>query len=318
MRSTIFHPSNSRSPSAWLLLLPLPVLLASLASASQVLAASASRPFWTEKTSFIEGDELFVVGVASHMRTMEEGRQKAFQHGKLELMNFAQVTDLEARGLTIETQMTYEETNPDGTVTVFRLLRVPVAKLLAIQGSLQAQGHAQEKALDQARQELRSLQESLAQKQQDLETRTRTVQQALAQISQLQTTLSEKAQKIDQQQRQVEQLLQQLTAKYQVKGPQAGGASFDTLKQAEAQLEKREQELDRIYSRAIERIREHSQKACRYVTPGMKPSEVKGLLGEPDGRRYRWDENNVWAYGSSEAAFNSQAVVSHVAGCRGR
>lgn len=318
MKSTGFHPSTFRPAAGWLLLLLLGVLFAALASASPVLAASANRPFWTEKTSFIEGDELFVVGVASHIHAPEEGRQKAFDHGKLELMNFAQVTDLEARGLIIETQMTYEETNPDGTVTVFRLLRVPVAKLVAIQGNLQAQGRAQEKALDQARQELRSLQESLAQKQQDLEMRTRAVQQALAQISQLQTTLSEKAQKIDQQQRQVEQLLQQLTTKYQVKGPQAGGASFDTLKQAEAQLEKREQELDGIYRRAVERIRANSQQACKYVVRGMKPSEVRGLLGEPDGRRYSFDENNVWAYGSSEVHFNSQAVVNHVSGCSGR
>ncbi|WP_447973814.1 hypothetical protein [Nitrospira sp. Kam-Ns4a] len=107
MKSIVFHPSKFRSTGAWLFLLLLGVLFASLPSASPVLAASASRPFWTEKSSFIEGDDLFVVGVASHVRTMEEGRQKAFEHGKLELMNFAQVTDLEARGLTIETQMTY-------------------------------------------------------------------------------------------------------------------------------------------------------------------------------------------------------------------
>lgn len=195
---------------------------------------------------------------------------------------------------------------------------MPVAKLIAIQGNLQAQGRAQEKALDQARQEFRLLQESLAQKQLELETRTRTVQQALVQISQLQTTLSEKAQKIDQQQRQVEQLLQQLASKYQVRGPQAGGATFDALKQAEAQLEKREQDLDDIYGRAVERIRASSQKVCKYVVRGMKPSEVRNLLGEPDGRKFSFESNNVWAYGNNEVHFNSQAVVSHVAACSGR
>ncbi|WP_447973809.1 hypothetical protein [Nitrospira sp. Kam-Ns4a] len=182
---------------------------------------------------------------------------------------------------------------------------------MAIQGSLQAQSRAQEKALDQARQELRLLQESLGQKQQDLETRTRAVQQALAQISQLQATLSEKAQKIDQQQRQVEQLLQQLTTKYQVKGPQAEGATFETLKQAEAQLEEREQELDGIYRRAVERIRKHSQKACRYVTPGMTPSEVRGLLGEPDGRSVF----GGWSYGRTRVHFDLNNIVISVEGC---
>lgn len=308
MKSTVFHPSNLRPAAGWLLLLLLGVLFAGLASASPVLAASASRPFWAEKTSFIEGDELFVVGVASHIRTLEEGRQKAFEHGKLELMNFAQVTDLEARGLTIETQMTYEESNPDGTVTVFRLLRVPAAKLVTIQESLQAQGRTQEKALDQARQEFRSLQESLAQKQQDLETRSRAVQQALVQISQLQTTLSEKAQKIDQQQRQVEQLLQQLAAKYQVKGPQPGGATFDTLKQAEAQLEEREQEIESIYKRAVERIKKQSQKACKLVQKGMTQSEVRALLGAPDATFLDiW-----WSYGSAKIRFEPDRLVERI------
>lgn len=60
-------------------------------------------------------------------------------------MNFAQITSLESQGLVIETQMTFEEPNADDTVTVYRLLRVPAAKLVAIQGRLQAQSRAQER-----------------------------------------------------------------------------------------------------------------------------------------------------------------------------
>ncbi len=91
-------------------------------------SSSSTRPFWAEKASFIEGEDLYVIGVASRLPTLEEARQRAFEHGKLELMNFTQVSNIEALG-AIETQMTHEESNPDGTVTVFRLLRVPIIKL---------------------------------------------------------------------------------------------------------------------------------------------------------------------------------------------
>ena len=93
------------------------------------------RPFWTKQSSFVEGEDLFVVGIAPHAATVEEGRKRAFENAKVELMNFAQVTDLEAKGLVIETQMTFEEApNPLGMITVYQLLRVPAKKLIEIQG----------------------------------------------------------------------------------------------------------------------------------------------------------------------------------------
>ena len=92
---------------------------------------SAQRPFWTEQSSFLQGDELYTVGVASHAPTLEDGRQQAFNHGVAELKNFVQVGTLQ--GLTITTQMTYEENHSDGTITVFRLLRVPIQEILARQ-----------------------------------------------------------------------------------------------------------------------------------------------------------------------------------------
>ena len=115
------------------------LLLLIFAIVPEVTLATQTRPFWTEKSAFIEGDGLFVTGVASKVRTVEDGRQLAFEHGKVELMNYAQLTSLEAQGLVIETQMTYEEINVDGSVTVFRLLRVPVEKLQRIQGALRSQ-----------------------------------------------------------------------------------------------------------------------------------------------------------------------------------
>ena len=70
------------------------------------------------------------------------------------------MTTLEANGLRIETQMTFEEPNADGSVTVYRLLRAPLDKLLAMQGRVQNQSKAQEHGLEKARQELLIVQHS--------------------------------------------------------------------------------------------------------------------------------------------------------------
>ena len=86
------------------------------------------RPYWTEKSSFIIGDHLFAVGVATRAASIEEGRQKAFEHGILEIMNYSQSPHLSK--LVIETQMTFEEPHLDHTFTVFRLLKVSLPKLL--------------------------------------------------------------------------------------------------------------------------------------------------------------------------------------------
>ncbi|MBX3306363.1 MAG: hypothetical protein KF751_09990 [Nitrospira sp.] len=249
-------------------------------------AHSANRPFWTEKSSFIEGDELFVVGVASRARTIEEGRRQAFEQGKLELMNFAQITSLEAQGLVIETQMTFEELNADGTVTVYRLLRAPAAKLVMIQGRLQAQSRAQEQAIDQLRNELATFQQSL----------------------------TDKAAKLDQQQRQVEQMLQQVSTKIQsISTPanrsEGSGSLVDRLKIVEAKLDASEQELSHLFRQIQERVRIRSQRSCQYVIPGMTPSEVQQLVGNPDGKNFMGDS---WSYGTANIHFNNVGVVYKV------
>lgn len=270
------------------------VLTGILLSTSLAWAAKDARPFWTEKSSFIEGEELFVVGVASKARTVEEGRRQAFEQGKVELMNFAQITSLEAQGLVIETQMTFEEPNADGTVTVYRLLRVPASKLVGIQGRLKAQSQAQEEAMEQSRKELAAIQQ----------------------------TLGEKTMKLDQQQRQVEQMLQQINAKLQASSTpsnrsERSGSLVDRFKETDAKLDASEQELSRLARQIQERVQSSSQKACRYITAGMTPSEVKSLFGTPDGEKYKVNDNyDIWSYGSTNVEFNSSAVVSSTSGCR--
>jgi hypothetical protein len=276
------------------------VLTGILLSTSLAWAVKDARPFWTEKSSFIEGEELFVVGVASKAWTVEEGRRQAFEQGKVELMNFAQITSLEAQGLVIETQMTFEEPNADGTVTVYRLLRVPASKLVGIQGRLKAQSQAQEQTMEQSRRELAAIQQ----------------------------TLGEKATKLDQQQRQVEQMLQQINAKLQASSTptnrsERGGSLVDRLKDTDAKLDASEQELSRLARQIQERVTSRSQKACRYITPGMNQSEVGDILGPSDGvsRRVIEEAGNyvhvdTWGYGSSVVQFSTQKVVSGVSGCR--
>lgn len=103
------------------------ILLFLLPLDGPALASENTRPFWTEKSSYVEGDTLYCVGVTTRAPSSEAGRQQAYEHGTSELSNFAQITDLS--GLLIETQMTYEEPNRDGTFNVFRLLKVNMAQL---------------------------------------------------------------------------------------------------------------------------------------------------------------------------------------------
>ena len=42
-------------------------------------AETNKRPFWTKQSSFMEGEDLFVVGSAPHAATVEEGRKQAFE-----------------------------------------------------------------------------------------------------------------------------------------------------------------------------------------------------------------------------------------------
>jgi hypothetical protein len=79
------------------------------------------KPFWTEKSSYIEGNNLYVVGIASNAPSVESGRKQAFENGKSEIINFTQISDLE--GLLIKTQMTYEEER-NNKYNIYRLMYV--------------------------------------------------------------------------------------------------------------------------------------------------------------------------------------------------
>ena len=311
-------------------------------------AARDGRPFWTEKSAFIEGDDLYVVGVASNSKTVEDGRKQAFENGKLELMNFAQVTSLEARGLVIETQMTFEEPQSNGTVTVYRLLRVPTDKLRTIQDNLRTQTVVQEQALEKAQRDLQAVQQSLARKQQLLDGQNRQVQETLDSVSKLQETLGQKTARIEQTQREVEQLLQRLSDKVKqtehTQSPPRVADNIATkpiantvplyqrLQETEAKLDAQEAQLRNLAKRAKERLASENetaksyQRKCKYIAKGMTSNEVEEVLGKPS--KVMWNDFQKWhdyqfmdskgETGEISVYFAFNALVKSMGGCEAK
>ncbi|MDE3051340.1 MAG: hypothetical protein KGJ48_15745, partial [Nitrospirota bacterium] len=205
----------------------------------------------------------------------------------------------EAQGLVIETQMTFEEDNRDGTVTVFRLLRVPVNKLVAIQGHIQDRTKAQEQVFDQSKRDL-----------------------------------EKKAQALEQQQRQVQQLLQQLLAKFPEQKHESIGLNNkqlpptesleESMRSIERHLESEEHKVIEIAKRARDRIRtegETAQARCKYLVEGMRRDEVLGIMGNNLGSAGIGLGNysdKIWSYGTSKKVvleFGEYNLLHRVSNC---
>jgi hypothetical protein len=86
--------------------------------------AYAERPPWTEMSNFVQGDRLYIVGLSSENRLLEDGREKALQNALRELNNSIQS---EFDGELI-TQRTYQELN-NGSWTVWRLMYVETSEI---------------------------------------------------------------------------------------------------------------------------------------------------------------------------------------------
>jgi hypothetical protein len=109
------------------------VLVALTALTPSIASANDQRPFWTEQAAFTFDNELYAIGVASNAASVEAGRQAAFINGMEEIRNYGQVSNL--NGLLIQTQMTFEEPQSDGRVSVWRLLRVSMGDLRVVKNS---------------------------------------------------------------------------------------------------------------------------------------------------------------------------------------
>ena len=63
---------------------PLKLILAAALLYGPVWAQS-SRPFWTEQSSYLQGDRVYFVGVASKALSIEKGRQKSLEAARAAL-----------------------------------------------------------------------------------------------------------------------------------------------------------------------------------------------------------------------------------------
>ncbi len=110
------------------------VMVLVIAPSSGWASPGDQRPFWTEQAVFHFGDDVFFTGRASCSPNVEAGRQRAFLAAVQEIKNFARSE--EVGGFLLETQMVFEEPQPkdcpNGTTTVWRLLRVPKSSLSSL------------------------------------------------------------------------------------------------------------------------------------------------------------------------------------------
>ncbi len=117
------NPFNNRS-----FIVALFIISLSFPSILSVQSLNAQdRPFWTEKSCYLEFGVVYGIGVSLRKHSLEEARKAAFNAGVWEIANFAQIIDTTL--LFIETQMTYEEQNKDETYSVWRLVKTPIEML---------------------------------------------------------------------------------------------------------------------------------------------------------------------------------------------
>ena len=312
-----------------------------------------TRPFWTKQSSFVEGDDLFVVGMSPPAATVEEGRKQAFENAKVQLTNFAQVTDVEAKGLVIDTQMTFEEPpNPLGLIRVYQLLRVPAKKLVEIQGHVQEQTRLQGQALDKSQRDLQLVQQAVVGRYQRLEEQNRQIQGTLDSVARLQESLREKALRIEQAHTEVEQLIQQLSAK--VRATELTSASSASpamnnnstkemsiaepllrrIKETGNKLDAQEAQLKDLSQQAKARLAKEDElaraleKKCKYLVRGMTRDEVGQIMAEPaeqyldipsktTSAQYRY-MNKRGATGVISIRFAFNDLVDSLEGCPGK
>jgi hypothetical protein len=273
-------------------------------------AETIKRPFWTKQSSFVEGEDLFVVGIAPHAPTVQEGRKRAFENAKLELLNFAQVTDLEAKGLVIETQMTFEEApNPLGMITVYQLLRVPAKKLVEIQGTLDS---------------VSRLQESLKEKALRIEQAHTEVEQLLQQLSA----------KVSDTHPTLISVASPAMNNNSTKDKSIAEPLFRRIKDTEKKLDAQAAQLKDLSKRAKVRLAKEDERArafekkCKYVVRGLTREEVGQIMSEPaeqylhipsktTSSKYRY-MNKRGATGIISIGFAFNELVDSLDGCPGK
>jgi|GEM_PF-3768524 len=232
------------------------------------------RPFWTEQSSFVESNTLFTVGVASNAVTVEHGRVAAFEAGKREIMNFAQLADLDEAGIVIATQMTYEEPNADGTFNVFRLLKTDARKVVDAQRKVSGASKKRLDELDKLIRDNKALEDSLRAKKAELESYAQQGSDAVAAIDRAQAELTGKMKRLD-------AVFSKVDADIA-----ARQKMIDQMKDSQSRLNVQNAQADELLALALKRIKDRTEMAKKYVCRGMTIKEVEAILGEPDSGSY--------------------------------
>ena len=273
------------------------------------------RPFWTEKSTFIEGDHLYAVGVASSSKTVEAGRDQAFHRGKIEVMNYAQIANLDGTGITLETQMIYEEPNPDGTYNVYRLLKTDVRKLLAGQRRRQTTTQARMTELNQMIEINRALIEGFVAKRQELENAKMQLDSTKTELAVMARRGKETLQELEAVKQYAFQKQEELDIMYRALQERIRNreAAIQKLREQKAEYDSQDVELRALFSEIKTRVVTRSEQAKKYLVGGMTKNDVIALLGQPDSIKSQLGNNQTWYYGATEIHFKDQTnIVKHV------
>ena len=283
-----------------------------LMSTSLSQAYAEQRPFWTEKTTFIEGNTLYAVGVTTNSRKLEEGRELAFQRGRFEVMNYAQIANLRGTGITLETQMTYEEQNRDGSYNVYRLLKTDVRKLMSVQKAQQNTTQARMKELNHIMEVNRALTESFVTKRLEIaeaKSQIDTTKEELALFAHKGKVALAELESLKQRALKKQIELEQIYRTME-EGKSDREAILHQMENAKKGLDAQQIEIEKLYNEIKHRILTRSENAKKYIMNGMTMEEVVSLLGAPDAKS---EDGNYWYYRSTVVGFNSYTkMVNHV------
>lgn len=251
----------------------LPIMLIGVILSCSSLSFSATddnRPFWTEKSSFIEGNTLYAVGVASNVRTIEIGRVSAFAKGKSEIMNYAQIANLEGAGILIETQMTYEEKNRDGTYNIYRLIKTDLEKLLSTQKDLQNTSQKKMEEMNNIVEVNKAMTESFINKRREIEGLTKKGNEVLSELEKIKKSVTEKGAELD-----------ALYSRLQ-KEVQSRSIVISKIEEKKEILDRQDKSIEQLQKQIIERILDKEAKVKKYIIKGMTENDVITLIGRPD------------------------------------
>src|SRR3990172_9144069 len=234
-------------------------------SPQPTFAAENQRPFWTEQSTFIEGDTLYTVGVASNAKTVEEGRELSFSRGRTEIMNYDQIANLDGAGVVLETQMTHEERNRDGKYNVYRLLKTDVTKLVSAKQDIQNSSKEKIAELGKMLEVNRALTDTFINKRLELEGLSHKGKEILLDVEKIKNDVTQKR-------KELEELYNKFEA--EIKTRETVISKFEEKKEI---IDKQEKKIDQLHKQILDRIYSKEEMAKKYAKKGMTKKDVISL-----------------------------------------